>query len=428
MSSRRGSRGSEKEHWRPPGCSPPASPVGREAGRGAGMSGGAAAAPGRHHPRGRGRSGEVGPTPRLKASSLRFSNESVKTGASGGGGGGSDGGGRGREAVSRFDKGRLGTGERCASPLRNGERPSGRSSTVSRKREDCKGGVGGGLGGSCRSRGNHGSGGCGTAGAGKLAGNSVASRASTSTAVATEKDVPKHVGARGTISGLPRESQSGVAVKGTGSGDSGAPVAGTATEDVWSGRMSEVGAIADAIRGVDLSETVARELRLAVATTAAPAPTAAAAPPSSHAIRVARRGLAENKAMKSTPAYGAGSEGEKASPLSDCGDERRNGASGSWETAEARGRHRRGGSEYTSRGLKLNGRVLGAPPGDGGRALKSREVVQLESDVQHIFQFFEARDRVGKVGREHSGLAGGGGESAEGEDEDFISAIAGALA
>ena len=178
---------------------------------------------------------------------------------------------------------------------------------------------------------------------------------------------------------------------------------------------------------MDLSETVARELRLAVATTAAP--TAAAAPPASRATHGARRGLAEAKATKSTPAYGAGSEGEKAPPLSDCGDERRNGAPESWGTEEARGRHRRGGSEYTSRGFKLNGRVLGASPGDRGRALKSREVVQLESDVQHIFQFFEARDRVGKVGGERSGLAGGeGGENAEGEDEDFISAIAGALA
>lgn len=193
--------------------------------------------------------------------------------------------------------------------------------------------------------------------------------------------------------------------------------------------------MAAAIRGVDLSETVARELRLAVATTAAPA--TAAALPGSRANRGARRGIAEGRARKSTPAYGAGSEGERTSPRSDCGDERRNGAPESWETREARSRHRRGGSEYTSGGFKMNGRVLGGSPGDGGRALKSREVVELESDVHHIFQFFEARDRVGKVVRERSGLAGGRGgggrgegrgDSEEGEDEDFFSAMAGAFA
>ncbi|CAM9635021.1 unnamed protein product, partial [Laminaria digitata] len=326
-SSRRGSRGSEKEHWRPPGCSPPPSPVGTGAGRGRGrVSGGAAASPLCYRPRGRGRSGEVGPAPCLKDSSLGFSNESVKTnGRCGGGGGG--GSGRGRESVSRFDMDRLGTGERGAS----------------------------------------------------------------------------------------------VALTRNGDGASGARVLSTPADEIWSGGMSEAGAIAAAIRGVDFSETVARELRLAVATTAAAPVHAAASPPASReTTSSARRGSAEDMTRKHIPVDGAGGRGGKAAPLSDCGDERRTGAPESWEKGEASGRHRRGGSEYTSGGFNLHGRISGGSPGDRGRALKSREVVELESDVQHIFQFFEARDRVGKVGRDRSGLAegggGGGGESAEAEE------------
>lgn len=417
----RRSRGFEQQHWRPPGRSPPPSPQdgGRDGRDGGAASGGAAAASGHPRPHRRRQSGEVGPVRGLtKSSSLGFFNESVKNGGGGGDNGGGRGGGnvggRGREPSSRLVKGRLGRGERGASPLHYGGGWSGRSSLGRRSSEDFRG-VAGGLGGPSRpARGDSDGGGRSAAGAGRLSRTAVSSRASKSNAVTAEEDVKKHAAVRGASSKRPPERRSGVALQGQGGDASGGTRVSTPADGFLSGEMSAAGAFAAAIRDVDFSETVARELRLAVATTAAPAP-AAAAPPVSRATRGAGWDFAETKARKQTPVDGAGARDETAAPVNE--DKWGSDAPESWEKGGTPGRHRRGKSDS----LYSNGRGLGTPAGDGGRGLKSREVVELENDVQHIFQFFVARDRAGSVG------AGGGGGGTEGKGKGYVSAMAGAL-
>lgn len=199
-----------------------------------------------------------------------------------------------------------------------------------------------------------------------------------------------------------------------GEADGAASGAGTRAPNgggEYSNGASTAGAIAAAIRGVDLTATIARELRLAVATTTSASP----ASPASEA------GFAVDCAGDGTVADGSTARRERRR-----GPERRTENSrGILEGGTSSGRRANVGKKHVS---DVVGPSPGsAPPGDGGRALKSREVAELESDVQHIFQFFAAKDRGGKTSHEHLGLfedAGGLGE----REEDYMAAIAGALA
>lgn len=131
----------------------------------------------------------------------------------------------------------------------------------------------------------------------------------------------------------------------------------------------------EALRGVDLTAKIAQELRAAVATTPASAV---------------------------SPGYFSdGSRGQNA-PAGDGGDERRGNILGCPE-GDLLKTIWQGTSQY-------------ALDGDNRKpiaAMRSREVAELESDVQHIFQFFAAKD-----GRKRSEMsAAGRGEIGE---ADFI--------
>ncbi|CAM9304011.1 unnamed protein product [Ectocarpus sp. 4 AP-2014] len=139
-----------------------------------------------------------------------------------------------------------------------------------------------------------------------------------------------------------------------------------------------VGGIAAAIRGVDLKATIARELRAAVATTPASAV-------SSENFNGGGGGGGQR-----TPAGGGAPAGR---------DRQREKALGELDEGDLLNEVTRGSGKCAWADL-IPDTVAGglSSAADGGRALKSREVAALESDVQHIFQFFAA-----KGGRKRSG-------------------------
>lgn len=138
-----------------------------------------------------------------------------------------------------------------------------------------------------------------------------------------------------------------------------------------------VGGIAAAIRGVDLKATIARELRAAVATTPASAV-------SSENFNGGGGG------GQRTPAGGGAPAG---------GDRQREKAFGELDGGDLLNEITRGSGKCAWTDL-IPDTVAGGLSSavNGGRTLKSREVAELESDVQHIFQFFAAKD-----GRKRSG-------------------------
>lgn len=165
-------------------------------------------------------------------------------------------------------------------------------------------------------------------------------------------------------------------------------------------------------RGEELAETVARELRLAVATTSAASPASVA-------------GFPAGATGGDTPSdYGTGSH------------ERRHEKSGSRQREEdpflLLGR--KDGSKHAD-SVRNPGPSVPLS-GDCGQSLKSREVAELESDVQHIFQFFSSARgfKAGQDGGISSSCRAGeekGAEATEGDgerEEDYGSAIAKALA
>lgn len=156
-------------------------------------------------------------------------------------------------------------------------------------------------------------------------------------------------------------------------------------------------AVAAAIRGIDLTETIARELRAAVAT--APAST-----PCPGSANVYDRSSGQNSS-----ADGGGGGGESTFDGTTCG--RRSSLRGHEQRGETSVGCVEGGdllsfirqsNSASSWGGGTPAATVGPPSRDGGRCLKSREVADLESDVQHIFKFFAAKD-----GRNLSGLSGG---------------------
>ncbi|CAM9098955.1 unnamed protein product [Scytosiphon promiscuus] len=156
-------------------------------------------------------------------------------------------------------------------------------------------------------------------------------------------------------------------------------VTGSAAAAGWC-RSGDVGqdtpASGPSYLGVDLTATIARELRAAVATT----PSSTLSPGS---INFNRGGV------------GGGGGGDKRTDVrKGRGEERQDEPFGS--VLEGGGdllrSIRRGGSKHAWDG--------GNPGvGESGRGSNSREVAELELDVQHIFHFFAAKD-----GRKRSGL------------------------
>ncbi|CAN0049782.1 unnamed protein product, partial [Ectocarpus fasciculatus] len=139
-----------------------------------------------------------------------------------------------------------------------------------------------------------------------------------------------------------------------------------------------VGGIAAAIRGVDLKATIARELRAAVATTPA-------------------------SAVSSENFNGGGGGGGQRTPAGGGaparGDQQHEKVLGALDGGDLLNEITRGSGKYAWTDLIPDTVAGGLSSADnGGRALKSREVAELESDVQHIFQFFAAKD-----GRKRSG-------------------------
>lgn len=164
-------------------------------------------------------------------------------------------------------------------------------------------------------------------------------------------------------------------------------------------------------RGEEIAETVARELRLAVATTSAASPASVV-------------GFPAGSTGRDTPSdYGTGNH------------ERRDEKSGSRQREKDSFLllGRKDGSKHAD-SVRNPGPSVPLS-GDCGQSLKSREVAELESDVQHIFQFFSSARgfKAGQDGGSSSCRAGeekgaelreGGGE----REEDYGSAIAKALA
>lgn len=173
-------------------------------------------------------------------------------------------------------------------------------------------------------------------------------------------------------------------------------------------------------RGEELAATVARELRLAVATTSAASPVSVA-------------GFPPGSTGGNTPSDRGNGSGNHERRRG--GNERRDVKPDSRQREEdllLPGR--KDGSKHAD---SVRNPVPSVPlSGDCGQALKSREVAELESDVQHIFQFFSSA-RGFKAGQD-----GGGSSSCRaveekvaeartdggGREEDYGSAIAKALA
>eukprot|EP00903_Cladosiphon_okamuranus_P007268 g7046.t1 len=143
--------------------------------------------------------------------------------------------------------------------------------------------------------------------------------------------------------------------------------------------VAEKGAVA-AFRGVDLTAKIAQELRAAVATTPASA--------------VSPRYFSDGSSGRNTPS-GAGSGGGGRGGDDGRGDN----TLGCLEGGDLLKSIWQGTSQYALDGDKRKPIA----------AMRSREVSELESDVQHIFQFFAAKD-----GRKRSGIgAADGGKSRE---------------
>ncbi|CAB1121433.1 unnamed protein product [Ectocarpus sp. CCAP 1310/34] len=157
------------------------------------------------------------------------------------------------------------------------------------------------------------------------------------------------------------------------------------------------GGIAAAIRGVDLKATIARELRAAVATTPASAV-------SSENFNGGDGG------GQRTPAGGSAPAG---------GDRQREKALGELDEGDLLNEISRGSGKCAWAAL-IPDTVAGglSSAANGGRALKSREVAELESDVQHIFQFFAAKD-----GRKGSGSLLSRANGAKEGETDFLEDI-----
>lgn len=147
-------------------------------------------------------------------------------------------------------------------------------------------------------------------------------------------------------------------------------------------------AVAAAIRGVDLTETIARELRAAVATV----PASSLSSSNDRGGKSSAGGMISGSSRSDLRAY----------------EQRAGTGLGRFEGGDLLSFIRQGGGGGSNAAAggssdKSASAAVGTPPsGDGGRRLKSREVAELESDVQHIFQFFAAKD-----GRKVSGLSGG---------------------
>ena len=138
-------------------------------------------------------------------------------------------------------------------------------------------------------------------------------------------------------------------------------------------------AAASALRGVDLSAKIAQELRAAVATTPASA--------------VSPGYFSDGSSGQTTPAGGGGRVGD---------DVRRADILGCLEGGDLLKSIWQGTSQYA-----LDGDHDHDTKRKPIAAMRSREVAELESDVQHIFQFFAAKD-----GRKRSGMrAADGGEN-----------------
>lgn len=159
--------------------------------------------------------------------------------------------------------------------------------------------------------------------------------------------------------------------------------------------------------GVDLTATIARELRAAVATT----PASTVSPGSAN--------FNGGGSGHNTPALGNGTNARAKR-----GEEPQDNIFGS-ALEEGGGallqNIRRGGSKLAWDDANSGMVGVSESLGEGGRGLKSREVAELESDVQHIFQFFAAKD-----GRRRSGLPStmGRGENGEtGVSEDIAKAL-----
>lgn len=169
--------------------------------------------------------------------------------------------------------------------------------------------------------------------------------------------------------------------------DASAPDAGKGLDGA---STAEVGATAAALLGLDISETVAREFRLAMSTATRPCASPASA-----------AGFATSSTGENTPTDG-GAGKQEASPV---GDEVR------YENPASRkrigspgGRH--DGSEHFRGGLNPDR----ARPSyaDGGPASISREVTELEGDIQHIFQIVAAKDPGRNLGRHRAAVDAGG--------------------
>lgn len=171
------------------------------------------------------------------------------------------------------------------------------------------------------------------------------------------------------------------------------------------------------VSGQELAATVARELRLAVATTTSPASPASVA------------GFPAVSAGENTPSdYSTGNRQQTGG-----GGEQRGEKPGSRRREDPMLLPRRKDSGKNADRIRTPPGKSRDQSGDCGQSSKSREVAELESDVQHIFQFFSAARGL-KTGQDDSsyrsgeekgaGIREGSGESVE----DYGTAIAKALA
>lgn len=122
-------------------------------------------------------------------------------------------------------------------------------------------------------------------------------------------------------------------------------------------------AVAAAIDGADLTATIARELRSAVATASSSSPSAA--------VGFDRGGLKDSSPIDDADGWGRtrqGLGGEVVSPKQETG------APKVWNTP------------MTTVNGDLATTVARALMGIEGRALKSKQVLELEGDIQHVFQ------------------------------------------
>ncbi|CAN0287241.1 unnamed protein product, partial [Pylaiella littoralis] len=127
-------------------------------------------------------------------------------------------------------------------------------------------------------------------------------------------------------------------------------------------------AVAAAMSGVDLTETIARVLRAAVAT----APVSSSSPGSAD--------VNDRSSGQDTRANDSREQRRGETRL------------GCYEGRDLLSYMRQGDRNKSAWGSGKPAATVGAPSVDGGRFLKSREVAELESDVQHIFRFFAAKD------------------------------------